>query len=38
MITTTEPPIGENIFACLFIAHNAINLSRHEQGCLMSKY
>ena len=38
MITTTEPPIRENIFACLFIVHNAISLSRHEQGCLMSKY
>ena len=27
--------IPNNIFVCLFIVHNIINLKRHEQVCLM---
>ena len=27
--------IRKNIFACLFSVHNTINLSRHEQVCLI---
>ena len=34
MISETILDIRKNIFACLFIVHNAISLSRHEQVCL----
>ena len=35
MFSKGRKEIRKNMFACLFIVHNTISLSRHEQVCLM---